>query len=127
MTRSLLILGRAASKSAVRAIRVAGALAEASQKQASLGSQITDESALEGEITTLRQPWQTRRMGQAGATGVVAMAAGQTGRDHRGPDHGASCGVPVALAVSRQSVLSCPSPEPQPNGLICRVAARSSK
>ena len=47
---------RAASKSAVGAIRVAGALAEASQKQASVASQITDESALEGEITTLRQP-----------------------------------------------------------------------
>ena len=32
------------------------ALAEASQKQASLASQITDESALDGEIPALRQP-----------------------------------------------------------------------
>jgi hypothetical protein len=28
---------------------------------------------------------EMRRIGQAGATGVVAMAVGRTGRDHRAP------------------------------------------
>jgi len=45
---------RAASKSAVRVIPSTTPLAEAGQKEASVASQITDESALEGEITTLR-------------------------------------------------------------------------
>jgi hypothetical protein len=63
-------------------------------------------------------------MGQARATGMVAMAGKQTGRDHRARCTGAPCGAPVSLAASRQSVAP---PGPQPKDLICRNAARSSK
>jgi hypothetical protein len=52
-------------------------------------------------VLALEARWkETRRMGQAGATGLVAMAAWQAGRHHLAPVHRAPRRAPAALAAS---------------------------
>jgi hypothetical protein len=72
---------------------------------------------------------ETRWIGQAGVTGVLAMAVGQTGRDHLAPVLPRPLGRAAKGHLRSACCCRCQRGqlhETQPNGLICTIAARSS-